>query len=80
MAKDIWNPYNFVLTIGMEIIVIYSVMITVFYILSKIDRNKADIDKEGAEIEWNARLKVVEEKLEDLLNQSFIKLVQGNPI
>lgn len=64
----------------MEIIIIYSIIITVFYILSKKDRNKADLDKEGAGIEWNARLKVVEQKSEDLLNQSFIKLVQGNPI
>jgi hypothetical protein len=55
----------------MIIIIIHSVMITVFYVLSKKDQNKADLGK-GRTERWNARLKVVEQKLEDPSNQNKV--------
>lgn len=61
MAEDIWTSYSFVLINNMEIIIICLVMIMVFYVLSKKDPSKIDLDKERTE-RWNARLKVVEQK------------------
>lgn len=69
MAEGIWTSYSFVLINNMEIIIICLVMITVFCVLSKKDPSKIDLDKERAGRQ-NARLEVVEQKLENPLNQS----------
>jgi hypothetical protein len=44
MSMDIWIIYNFAILINIKII-IFSVMITILYILLKIDQNKTDLEK-----------------------------------
>lgn len=49
MAEGIWTSYIFVLINNMEVIIICLVMIIVFYVFSKKDPSKIDLDKERTE-------------------------------
>jgi hypothetical protein len=62
VAQGIWMPYNFAILINIEII-IFSIIITILYILFRRDQNKTDLEKEETE-KLHAGLKAIEERLE----------------
>lgn len=61
-------PYNFAILINIEII-IFSIIITILYILFRRDQNKTDLEKEETEKLGN-RLETMKQRLKGPLNQN----------
>ena len=61
-------PYNFAILINIEII-IFSIIITILYILFRRDQNKTDLEKEETE-KLDTKLEAIKQRLEESLNRN----------